>query len=97
MIIPDLNLKRMKMKKFLIGIISLLSVATIFAESKNLIFKDTYNKIDTLDVTLFSENITIKTVYSDDIIVEVYSNNKLLMPTVDNQGKALVIKSSKKY
>lgn len=90
------NIMEMKMKKILIGFLSLFIFAPIFAESKNLIFKEVYSNIDTLKVSLNSENISIKEIYGNELTIEVFCNNKRLMPEIGNSNNKLVIDSTRK-
>lgn len=84
------------MKKLLISTLLLFTFTSLFAANKNLIFKESYTDIKNLNFQLRSENVTIKEIYGDEISVEVYSNNKHLMPEINNTKANLVIKSNNK-
>ena len=87
----------MKMKKILISVLSLFFVTTVFAESKNLIFKEVYTNIDTLKISLSSEHISIKEIYGNELTIEVFSNNKRLIPEIEQSNNKLSIISNKKH
>jgi len=85
------------MKKLTVLLLSLFTALSVFASSKNLIHKETFSaNLDNLEVKMFSEDVTIKEIYGDEIIVEVYSNNKRLMPKITKGTNSLEIYSSRK-
>ncbi len=84
------------MKKLLIAVLSLFTFTSLFAANKNLVFKESYNDIKNLNFQLRSENVTIREIYGDEISVEIYTNNKHLMPEINNSKNRLNIKSNNK-
>lgn len=85
------------MKKILILILTLFTTVSLFASSKNLIYKETFSASQkNLEIKLLSEDVTIKQIYGDEIIVEVYSNNKRLLPEIKSAKSSLIINSNRK-
>lgn len=74
-------------------IISLLSFF-LFAIEPNLIISRTFSKINNFDFNLSFENLTIENIYGDEILVELYSNNKKKLPFLNNANGTLKINST---
>lgn len=78
------------MKKLLSSLFVLLFSTMVFAHS-NLVFNEIYSTadVDNLKVRLSSENIYFKTIYGDEITVEVYCNFDKKAPEVTLEGNTL--------
>lgn len=84
------------MKKLTSALLPLFFISALFAENKNLVFKENYNNIKSLNIELHSEALSIKEIYGDELSVEIYTNNKRFMPTITNTNDILSITSSSK-
>ena len=86
------------MKKILI--LTLLSAfcAQLFAGT-NILSKDYYpaNELTSIDCTLSFEDVTIDSIYGDEFVVEVSSNNRKLTPDFSFENGKLTVRSNKKH
>ncbi len=84
------------MKKIISIIISFLSVFQIFAGEKNLLRKESFDKgtFKNLNFDLSFEEITFEKTYSDELTVEIYSNNRKKVPTYEIADNTLNLKST---
>ena len=75
----------------------IISISTIFlfAIEPNLIVSQTFSDIHNLDFDLSFENLTIENIYGDEILVELYSNNRKKLPKLEEENGALYLKSNK--
>lgn len=74
----------------------IISIFTIFlfAIEPNLIVSQTFSDIHNLDFDLSFENLTIENIYGDEILVELYSNNKKKLPQLEEENGSLYLKST---
>lgn len=83
-----------------------LFCSSIFADTKNLVFNESYDfrNIDSITISLTYENLKINQIYGDEIVVEIGSNNIKKIPQVtlndeleyEDSFKNLEIKSTVK-
>ena len=79
-----------------------LFCVSAFADSKNLVFNESYDYkgIDSITISLSYENLKISQIYGDEIVVEIGSNNIKKIPEVsivqDELSSALEIKTTVK-
>ena len=74
----------------------IISISTIFlfAIEPNLIVSQTFSDIHNLDFDLNFENLKIENIYGDEILVELYSNNRKKLPQLEKENGSLYLKST---
>jgi len=84
------------MKKLLILVLSIFTAFNCFAAG-NLVHKETIPaNLKNLNINLLSENLSIKEIYGDEITIEIYSNYKKYIPSIETENNALNIQSVNK-
>lgn len=85
------------MKKLFSFVIFLLFLSPAFSANNNLVYSQVFpvTEIDNFDINLTYEDFIIESYITDEILVEVYSNNSRLIPRVETENDTLKIKSSK--
>jgi len=73
--------------------ISLFLSFFLFGLEPNLISSQAFKNIQNLQLNLYSENISISNFYGDEVLVELYSNNKKILPELQNDDATIFIKS----
>ena len=92
------------MKKSLLLFVSLFFLCPCFADSKNLVYNESFNfqNIDSIQISLTYEALKIQQIYGDEIVIEIGSNNIKKIPAVslqkqdDEETCTLIIESPNK-
>ena len=82
-------------KGFYLAILLLFS-EFLFANEPNMIISESFSGVKTIYMDLSFENIFIENIYGNEILVELYSNNKNKLPAVSAQDNSLILKSVNK-
>lgn len=84
------------MKRILFSILFCLGSVLAFSQTKNPIFRLNYpiENISNINTDLSAENLNISTYNGSEILVEVSSNNKKLMPQINIQDDVFKVSSS---
>lgn len=86
------------MIKKVVFLFFLLIPSFFFAEEKNIISRQTYKAIDieSISVNVLFENIYVSTIYGDEILIEIGSNNNQFLPIISQQDSCLKIKTNER-
>lgn len=86
-------------KKFLFIPFIIFAAFPLFADSKNLVYSNTFDfvDIDCVEISLVYENLQVSRIYGDEIVVEIGSNNIKKVPevSVDDYRLKIISKEEK--
>ena len=76
-------------------LLTTLSVPTLSAQNSTPVNNESFlkNQISNLDIKLICEDLEIKETYGDEILIEVYCNNRKKAPSIECRNETLYISS----